>query len=181
MKRVFILLALTLLMSCVCLPQLPTQTIYVDSTCSVVLPDYRPLVKAIDNCDLVSIEQVPEPGTVFNYSGILDVTMTAVDISGNRTEAIVEVLMIDTIPPKIIIDSNQSMINAFDYLDAFQATVNPYISDSVRNTHNLVMISSPDGTHMGAWYDSQYSMITVSEKDLETLGYRTYKIYLTSQ
>ena len=178
MKRLFILCALALLMSCVCLPQLPTQTIYVDSTCSVVLPDYRQLVTALDNCDLVSLEQDPEPGTVLNYSGILDVTMTASDISGNVTEASFEVLMVDTIPPEIIIDSNQAMINVFDYLDAFQATLKPYISDSIWATHNLVMISSPDGTHMGGWYESQYSMITVTDEDLETLGYRTYKIYL---
>jgi hypothetical protein len=134
---------------------------------------------ALDNCDIVYLEQDPAPGTVFNYSGVISVTITASDISGNVTSADFDVFMIDTIPPEIIIDSTVSYIgDSFKLLDAFQAVLRPYIDDSTWNNNNLVMISSPEGEHMGGWYDKRYSMITVTPEDLEKLGYETFRVYL---
>jgi len=171
MKRLVILCTLALAMSCVCLPQLPDQTVYVDSTCSVELPDYTLLVKAQDNCDVVYLVQDPEPGTVFNYSGVIGVTITATDISGNVTSGAFEVFMIDTIAPRIIMDSVTAVMEVnFQLLDAFQASLKPYVSDSILNTHNLVMVFYPTGRYIGIFQPPNfYPAVPLTEEEIDEL------------
>lgn len=176
MKRLVILLTLALLMSCVCTPQLDDQTIYLDDSCKVELPDYRPLVKAQDNCDIVSLEQDPVPGTIFNFIGVVPAKITATDLSGNVDSANFHIFLIDTIPPKIILDTSavahtpeqQDLLFTLWYNSVKYDMYNTELPDSIYideleswmplpnlktifDTKNMVTVSTPEGNHLTRW------------------------------
>src|SRR5690606_9523071 len=54
-----------------------------DPNCDFVLPDYRNLATADDNCAVVSVAQVPAPGTPYSgHNTTIDITLTAMDQAG---------------------------------------------------------------------------------------------------
>jgi len=183
MKKLLFILMVATLVSCNCLmPQrVPPQTVYATDSCETALPNYLPFFRVRDNCPGPIITQTPIAGTVLDTDNpYVEVHIIATDISDNRDTVSFDVFFQDTIPPVITVDSTfLSNIDAFELLDLAQASFRPYISDSVWNTHNLVMISSPNGSHMGGWYHNKYDIITVTEEDLEKLGYTTYRLYFT--
>jgi len=66
MRKIFLLLSV-ILSGCSCLlSQVPPQTIYVDENCEGVIPDYRGIVIASDNCPGLTLEQIPVPGTILS-------------------------------------------------------------------------------------------------------------------
>jgi hypothetical protein len=172
MKRIIGFLIVAGLVACDCLSQLPIQTIYVGESCEAPLPDYRDAVIARDNCVITSLVQSPLPGTVLDAGNpYVNVTIVATDLSNNKSSVNIDVVIVDTTPPIMEIDTSlltYTWDDRFGLLDAFQASVNSFISDSVSSTHNLVMISTPDQRHFGGWYLDKY-MVPLDEADLGSL------------
>jgi len=102
MKRIALFVLAVILYGCGCLAQIPTQYVYVDENCSATLPDYTNLVVATDNCQIVSLTQIPVAGTVINQT--LTVEMKATDAAGNATSVFFNTVLLDTIPPTIILN-----------------------------------------------------------------------------
>lgn len=60
------------------------ETIYLDGNCQVELPDYTLAGNIFDNCDpSLAITQSPAAGTLYEVAGVVEVTLTATDASGN--------------------------------------------------------------------------------------------------
>jgi len=102
MKKFLQFLAFGILYGCTCLGQLPTQYVYVDENCNAVLPDYSQLVMVQDNCNNPSLYQAPEPGTIITET--TNVEMKAVDVYGNHSEMYFDVVLLDTIPPTMMLN-----------------------------------------------------------------------------
>ena len=98
-KFILSLFVLTFFVSCTCLPQISTQTIYANENCMGLLPDYTSIVTVSDNCS-ATLRQVPSAGYVLDIGNpSIDVTLTASDPSGNETITTFSVILLDTIPP----------------------------------------------------------------------------------
>lgn len=162
-KYLFILLSVTL-SGCGCvLSQIPPQYLYINQNCEAVLPDYLTRVTATDNCTLAHLIQIPQAGTVLTSAMIVnEVTIRATDNTGNFSLVKFNVILIDTIPPEITVDStlitgdyeildnlyNQADRIIADKLTAFDATF-PYdkvglpVSDSTYYKEYLIVSTSP--------------------------------------
>jgi len=104
MKRAIFLISLFTLISCTCLPQIPPQYLYADGDCQAELPNYLQAVSVLDNCGNATLTQEPLPGTILDASNpYIQVKIVATDISGNTDIERFDVLLMDTIPPEIII------------------------------------------------------------------------------
>ena len=99
MKKLFIALMFSSLITSCCLSQIPTQYAYIDEECQAILPDYLPMVIVGDNCDVATVTQTPMSGIVI--SGTTQVEIAAIDGTGNKKSVFFDVVMIDTIPPTI--------------------------------------------------------------------------------
>ena len=82
----------------------PDVTEFVNSDCEFDLDDYTSLAAATDNCDTdVSLMQSPAPGTtIFGYSTVQTVTITATDDAGNSSTCSFQVTLDDDIDPTIL-------------------------------------------------------------------------------
>lgn len=111
MKKIFLLSIIVLLSSCSCLlSQIPPQYLYCDEDCQVPLPDYRTLVKATDNCGIVTITQSPAAGFIMGFPGAsIEVRIRAEDNSKNFKQVRFNVTLLDTIPP--VIDTTLLMVD----------------------------------------------------------------------
>jgi len=83
-----------------------TQTIAVDGTCEVPLPDYTSAAATADNCDPrqggVATTQLPAAGTMYDINDSpVTVTLTATDAAGNENTCTFQVLLMDNQPPSI--------------------------------------------------------------------------------
>lgn len=86
--------------------QIPMQYIFVGENCQAPLPDYTGRVTASDNCSAPSITQTPAAGFILSDTGMITrVIIKATDKSGNSAQTSFDVALIDTIPPKIIVDN----------------------------------------------------------------------------
>jgi hypothetical protein len=89
------------------------QTILLGSTCSALLPDYRPMATKSDNCTAsasIVLTQVPAAGTIINSPGATSVTITATDSKNNQSSCSFVVAAIDNIAPSITCPANQNII-----------------------------------------------------------------------
>ncbi|TXF90121.1 HYR domain-containing protein [Neolewinella aurantiaca] len=82
------------------------QTIAVDGTCEVPLPDYASQASVSDNCDPrkgpVAVVQSPAAGTMYDINDSpVTVTLTATDASGNTANCSFQVELMDNQPPMI--------------------------------------------------------------------------------
>ncbi|WP_020566762.1 HYR domain-containing protein [Neolewinella persica] len=82
------------------------QTIAVDGTCEVPLPDYTGQASTSDNCDPrkgpVSVSQSPAANTMYDINDSpVTVTLTATDASGNMGTCTFQVELMDNQPPQI--------------------------------------------------------------------------------
>jgi hypothetical protein len=83
------------------------QTLNMNASCTAVLPDYRNLASATDNCNgSISFTQNPAPGTILNNTGTLVVTLSATDAAGNSTSCTFNVNVADVTAPVIVCPSN---------------------------------------------------------------------------
>ena len=102
MKRSLLFLVVAVLTACTCLPQIPTQYVYVGNDCEASLPDYRNQVTVSDNCAVNSFTQTPLPGFVLNVAiPNVTVVLEAIDNDGNISTAAFDVELLDTISPTI--------------------------------------------------------------------------------
>ena len=134
MKK-FIFPLMLILVSCTCLPQIPPQYLYADENCEAFLPNYLPAVSVLDNCEGAVLTQEPLSGTVLDAANpYVQVKITATDISGNTDIERFDVLLVDTIPPEIIIDT---------------ALLNSWIPPISNDSMILVTITGPG--NKGSW------------------------------
>ena len=91
----------------------PDTVLGVDATCDALLPDYRSVAGAIDNCNEatgITFAQEPPAGTPLNTEGSDQVvTITATDESGNATTCDFVVTLVDTIDPVVICPPNDTI------------------------------------------------------------------------
>jgi parallel beta-helix repeat protein len=80
---------------------LPTQTIFLDSECSALLPDYTGLATTGDNCGVQNVTQMPAAGTTIPGTGEISVTLTVTDINGLSSSCSFNATTIDNSPPAI--------------------------------------------------------------------------------
>ncbi|MFK8165471.1 MAG: HYR domain-containing protein [Lewinella sp.] len=83
-----------------------TQTIAVDGTCEVPLPDYTSQASTADNCDPrkgpVTVTQAPAANTMYDINDSpVTVTLTATDASGNTGTCTFQVEFMDNQPPQM--------------------------------------------------------------------------------
>lgn len=97
MKKALLILSLAALVGCTCIGQIPQQYAYVDSACQATLPDYQDLVVVDDNCGLVTVLQIPAPGTIIETSTTVE--MRGTDQSGNTVSMYFGITLLDTIAP----------------------------------------------------------------------------------
>ena len=106
MKKVLLFITLAALISCNCLPQIPTQYLPADENCEAVLPNYLDYVSVFDNCQGGTLTQIPLPGTVLTESNPwITVTITAKDLGGRTDMEQFITVLDDGIAPQIIWDS----------------------------------------------------------------------------
>jgi hypothetical protein len=163
MKKL-LLLSMVLFSSCTCLlSQIPPQYVYVGENCEAVLPNYLSRVTATDNCVLSSLDQIPSAGTVLTSAMMVNkVVIKATDNTGNSSTVSFDVILIDTIPPVLTVDStlitgdwevletlyNQADRIIADKLIVFDATF-PYsklglsVSDSTYYKEYLISTATP--------------------------------------
>jgi hypothetical protein len=82
-----------------------SQLLILGAACNAILPDYRTMLVLNDNCTPASslvIVQNPAPGTIVNGTGILAVSFTVTDLSGNSSSCSFNVLKKDNTAPIII-------------------------------------------------------------------------------
>ncbi|MEL7162469.1 MAG: HYR domain-containing protein, partial [Bacteroidota bacterium] len=82
------------------------QTIAVDGTCAVPLPDYTSAAATQDNCSPergdVNLTQTPAAGTMYDITDSpVTVTLTATDAAGNASTCNFQVELMDNQPPMI--------------------------------------------------------------------------------
>lgn len=105
MKTILFALAF-LLSSCTCLfTQVPPQYLYVDNTCGAALPDYLPKFTYSDNCEIDTVWQSPTRGTWLTVP-TTTVLIRAIDKFNNHTDIMFNVTLIDSVPPKIILNDS---------------------------------------------------------------------------
>ena len=102
MKRLALFALAVILYGCGCLAQIPNQFVFVDSNCVATLPDYSDLVVATDNCELAGITQIPAPSVQIENTTMVE--MLASDVSGNTSSVFFNVILMDTIPPSMILN-----------------------------------------------------------------------------
>ena len=114
------------------------QTISDEGNCEATLPDYKGTVVATDNCDAsLTVTQLPAAGTTI--SGLVPVTLTVTDDSGNETSVTFNVLVNDNTDPELSVKditlqldiNGEAILNASDVVTS--ATDNCTIADTTLN------------------------------------------------
>ncbi len=86
------------------------QSVTIDGNCQYQIPDLESITSFSDFCDVSpTFSQSPIPGTL--VSGIVDVTISVSDASGNIATCVVQTQPDDTEAPTIICPGNQSSCN----------------------------------------------------------------------
>lgn len=75
------------------------QTLPLGAGCSAALPNYTSLATPSDNCGYPTITQSPAAGSIVNSIGLMTVTLTATDGSGNTATCIFNVNKVDNLAP----------------------------------------------------------------------------------
>lgn len=175
MKNFIAFIAIIATVTGCCFSQIPTQYVYVDEQCSATLPDYTSIVTVRDNCAVAGITQSPDPGLIISAN--TPVTLTAADMAGNETSMTFDVVLLDTIPPTMQLDSawaytdeevgdmyrtfyghtqlkwneyNGQLPIPVDLAD----TLTVYLNDSIRVWTNTIVI--PDTVRRDWWWANNF-------------------------
>lgn len=138
MKKILFLFSIVFLSSCTCIiSQMPAQYIYVGENCEAILPNYLTKVTATDNCVLAHLIQIPEAGTILTAAmPVTDVQIRATDNTGNHTSINFNVILIDTIPPVITVDTTLTADDSlygsgYDMIEALYTQADKIIADKL--------------------------------------------------
>ena len=104
------------------------QNEYLNGSCQVILPDYRGLHTALDNCGIDSLQQSPAPGSVILFG--TTVTITAVDFGSNMTSCSFNVTVSDTTKPTITCPGDIALNNDPGQCGAIVSYVPPFGNDN---------------------------------------------------
>ena len=170
-----------ILVSCNCLPQIPIQTIYADENCEAILPNYLPDITVLDNCEGVILTQIPLPGYILNAANpYTEVIITAKDISGNLDVERFDVVLIDTIPPEIIMDSSMFITDiesTSQIMTAYHNSLGQFRDqhggmDSTFYKKQLVTISGPgyNSDNFGIFYNMDHYILGLDSDGMADLG-----------
>jgi hypothetical protein len=118
MKKILLFLFTAILYGCGCIAQIPPQYVYVDSNCVGILPDYKYLVVAVDNCEIASLTQIPAPGVEIDQSTIVE--MVAYDVAGNFSSVVFDVVMLDTLAPTIMLNPDWQGYTEQEIMDMYR-------------------------------------------------------------
>lgn len=141
----------------------------VDARCEVILPDYRSVASATDNCNDptdITFVQSPPGGTPLNTEGTIQaVTITATDATGNSISCAFEVTLIDTIAPVVVCPMNDTIsvdgdceILLVDYTNNAQPT------DNCSDPADITLSQNPPvGTALMG--DGTTQLITITAED----------------
>ena len=169
MKKILFLVSTVLLSSCTCmLSQIPAQYIYVGENCEAVLPDYLTKVIATDNCSLASLIQIPEAGTILTASQtVTDVEIRATDRQGNHTSVNFNVILIDTVPPIITVDTTLTADDTlygsgYDMIQALYNQADKIIADKLTFFDENFPYSELGLPPQDSSYFKQYLVVTTS-------------------
>ena len=169
MKKILFLVSTVLLSSCTCmLSQIPAQYIYVGENCEAVLPDYLTKVIATDNCSLASLIQIPEAGTILTASQtVTDVEIRATDSQGNHTSVNFNVILIDTVPPIITVDTTLTADDTlygsgYDMIQALYNQADKIIADKLTFFDENFPYSELGLPPQDSSYFKQYLVVTTS-------------------
>ncbi|MEM1357139.1 MAG: HYR domain-containing protein, partial [Bacteroidota bacterium] len=145
-----------------------TQTQFADATCNVVVDDYTGLAAVMDNCaltEVITITQMPAPGTVFAGVQSQLVTLTADDGNGNTANCEFLLQLTDnsdptvTCPPSQVIDFGEDC--TFSIPD-YRALAQP---DDNCSPGALTLIQSPvEGTVIDGLNSAVEVTITVRDE-----------------
>ena len=117
-KLIFLLIAIACASCSTCmLGQIPPQFLYVDSTCGAALPNYLTKIRVTDNCQVVSVDQTPSPGSWLAVP-TTTVLIRATDNFNNRTDLMFTVTLIDTVPPLIELADSTLITDVYHKIDA---------------------------------------------------------------
>ncbi len=193
MKKTIYLLTI-LLFGCKCLtPQnLPIQIIDAGPDCTAPLPDYKGFFTARDNCGFVTLIQDPAPGLILTPGNpYVQITIIATDFSSNTDKVVFDVLLQDTIPPAIEIDTSFYTITQDQWSKlsvayhnqigrSMDAACRDYgtFCDSTFYKKSLLSLTGP-GYNRGAWgtfIDPGLTVIPVTDDQLEEMGFTTYTL-----
>lgn len=194
MKKLIIFLIAAAMAACNCLGQLPTQYLAIGDSCEALLPDYRTQVTVRDNCEIDTVTQVPAPGLIMGPSNpYANVVIEAIDVSGNRSNINFDVVIDDTIPPEILVDS--LVVEHYRYwgetLTRYQTDVLENIdralvnfpdslgmSDSLYVDMNMLTVSSSNltGKHWGTFYPDTLTLFPLDSAQMALLGYTTIEL-----
>jgi autotransporter-associated beta strand protein len=78
------------------------QTLIANVMAQAVIPDVTTQIVAADNCDSVTLSQIPAAGTVVGL-GATPVTIWAADLSGNSNSCVATITVIDTTAPVLTV------------------------------------------------------------------------------
>lgn len=147
MKKIVFIMIAVLFSGCKCmLSQIPPQKVFATpSSCSALLPDYRLKVTVSDNCEISSFTQFPQPGFLLTPSNkSAQVTLKAVDGSGNFRQIIFNVTLIDTVKPVFTIDSTLLSYQTKQIMDIY-GFVESLIAETDKNLMKQTWIDSIPG------------------------------------
>ena len=113
----------------------PTQTLTLGANCQASLPDYTGLATANDNCPgPLTVSQSPPPTATVGGVGLITVTLTATDASGNTATCTFTVNKVDNTPPTISCPPTQTLTLGANC----QATLPDYTVSAGANDNCLI-------------------------------------------
>ena len=163
MKKLFFLSVLMLLMSsCACvLAQIPPQYVVAGAGCQAALPDYLPMIKVTDNCQVQSKTQTPAPGfmlTQVNHP--VTVTFRATDVGGNFSEMTTTVTLIDNVPPVMTFDTTGFIASNWEQINLMYDIADRLVAEQEQ------------------WFDSNFDWSFIPE-DLRPIDQYNKKLLVT--
>lgn len=160
MKKLLFVLGVILIVGCNCLSQIPPQYAYSNESCTAVMPNVLLKIRAQDNCDAdIDLIQVPSAGAPVN--GNIQGLVKATDKSGNSTTVTFDVILIDTISPKIFY--NDSLIISFEQANSMYKTFVAWIKQDIDRLNGF-----PEFRELQVGADSArvwYNSIAIYEHD----------------